>query len=243
MVSATSALSAKCMCGADFSRLKWPEFALREGGDEISPRSSGRCRRDGRAARGARAVEERRVHLPLHRQRRQEILRLDDSERLPRPAAGVDEQAGPDGQAHRPRGRREGEDRQGSRGREKREQEAATRRPSAATARCSPPTPARRTSRTRARATCATTTGACRKCRSASTTSRSARRSSEKELDLFKTAGKGEPPARLKEEIPTRRSTSRRRRPCSTRRRRKPPASTRATTKTSGATRKPSAGK
>src|SRR5829696_5199329 len=28
VVSATSALSAKCMCGADFSRLKWAEFAL-----------------------------------------------------------------------------------------------------------------------------------------------------------------------------------------------------------------------
>src|SRR5688572_11240844 len=28
VVSATSALSAKCMCGADFSRLKWSEFAL-----------------------------------------------------------------------------------------------------------------------------------------------------------------------------------------------------------------------
>src|SRR5687767_12553576 len=82
VVSATSALSAKCMCGADFSRLKWGEFALREGCDEISPRSGGRGRRDGRADRGARAVGERRVHVPLHRQRRQEVLRLDDSARL-----------------------------------------------------------------------------------------------------------------------------------------------------------------
>ena len=157
---------------------------------------------DGRAARRARAVEERRVHLPLHRQRRQEVLRLDDPERVPRPAARADQQAGPGGQAHRPRGRREGQARQGSRGRE--EARAGSGQPrtrSAATARCSPPTPARRTSRTRARATCATTSRACRKCEKRIEDIKKRQAQFEKELDLFKTAGKGEPPTRLKEEI------------------------------------------
>ena len=117
MVSATSALSAKCMCGADFSRLKSAEFAL--GRVAMTPEPH---RRRGAAVLIARAAARacaRRSNTPIAAPARTagSTTALRSRTRA-RPAARAHQQAGPGGEAHRPEGDEKARARQGSRGRE-----------------------------------------------------------------------------------------------------------------------------
>ena len=138
-------------------------------------------------------------YLPLRRQGRQEVLRPDHAAAVPGHAGRADQHAGPGGEAHRPRGRRESAPREGSRGREAARAGGRGRRtPSAATARCSPPTPARRKSRTRARAPARAPDGRCARSRARSTAQEAPGSSSEKELALVQGRRQGDGPTRLK---------------------------------------------
>src|SRR5882672_9490342 len=89
VVSAMNAWSAKCISGANFNRLESAYLALQ--GGSCDGTGANNNRRDGadRAVRGGRCLlssQARHAHLPLRRQGRQEILRLDGSPGVLRPA-------------------------------------------------------------------------------------------------------------------------------------------------------------
>src|SRR2546428_11426776 len=86
-VSAMNARSAKGMSGANFNRLESAHLALRGETCDGTGANNNRCNgADHRIARCARSIDARPAHLPLRRQGRQEILRLDSAHAVPRPA-------------------------------------------------------------------------------------------------------------------------------------------------------------
>ena len=174
------------------------------------------------------------VHLPLHRQGRQEVLRPHAPQAcLGRPRR-AHQQAGPGGEAHRPEARRKrrlAKEADADKKREMEAAQAATRH--AATRRCSPPTPARRTSRKRAAARCAITRSRWRKSKAASTRSRSARRASRRTSRSTRTRARRAAGAAARKKSPTPRSTSRRSKGLlDAKKKEARTASTRATTRT-----------
>src|SRR3981189_1088043 len=87
VVSAMNALSAKCMSGANFNRLESAYLALQGGSCDGTGANNNRGDgADRRIARSARSIDARPAHLPLHRQGRQEILRLDGGPAVHPPA-------------------------------------------------------------------------------------------------------------------------------------------------------------
>src|SRR5229473_7912625 len=120
VVSAMNALSAKCMSGANFNRLESAYLALQGGSCDGTGANTNRCDgTDRRIARRALSIHARPAHLPLRRQGRQEILRLDGAHAVPRPADRAAQYFRHGRQAHRPGWRREGACGEGSRGEEK----------------------------------------------------------------------------------------------------------------------------
>src|SRR2546423_11066794 len=77
VISATSALSAKCMRGANLSRLESRHSPFWEGRDAQKENNSHRSTPGRAASRHCAAAAA--GHLPLHGQRRQEILWLHHS--------------------------------------------------------------------------------------------------------------------------------------------------------------------
>src|SRR5213078_2512166 len=117
VVSAMNAWSAKCMSGANFNRLEFPYLALRGEACDGTGANNNRCNgADHRVARCARSIDARPAHLPLRRQGRQEILRLDGAPAVPRPADRAAQYFRHGRQAHQPGGRRERARGEGSRG-------------------------------------------------------------------------------------------------------------------------------
>src|SRR5438876_7558573 len=87
VVSAMNARSAKCMSGANFNRLESAYLALHgESCDGTGANNNRGNSADHRVARCARSIAARTANLPLRRQRRQEILRLDGPHPVPRRA-------------------------------------------------------------------------------------------------------------------------------------------------------------
>ena len=159
-------------------------------------------RADARAARRARAAQGA-VHLPLHRQGRQEVLRPDDSADVPRPAARADQQAGPGGEAHRStKATRRRASRRKPNAEKKRELDAAQRdamrrnRALLATY-----TSEKDIEDARARDAARAPEAGAGSRRRASTRSRSARRASRRSSSSIRRPARATPPARLKEEI------------------------------------------
>src|SRR5712691_5921447 len=108
VVSAMNAWSAKCMSGADFNRLESAYLALQGGSCDGTGANNNRCDgADRRIARCALSIDARPAHLPLRRQGRQEILRLDGAHAVHRPAGGAAQHFRHSRQAHQPGGRRE----------------------------------------------------------------------------------------------------------------------------------------
>src|SRR5438128_5215758 len=108
VVSAMNAWSAKCMSGANFNRLESAYLALHgescDGTGANNDRGNGA---DRRIARCALPIDARPAHLPLRRQGRQEILRLDGAHAVHRPADRAAQYFRHDRSAHRPGERRE----------------------------------------------------------------------------------------------------------------------------------------
>src|SRR5947199_248031 len=108
VVSAMNAWSAKCMSGANFNRLESAYLALRGESCDGTGANNNRCSgADHRIARCARSIDAQQAHLPLRRQGRQEILRLDGAHAVPRPADRAAQYFRHGRQAHRPGQRRE----------------------------------------------------------------------------------------------------------------------------------------
>src|SRR5256886_8534483 len=120
VVSAMNAWSAKCMSGANFNRLESAYLALHgESCDGTGANNNRGNGADRRIARRALSIHARPAHLPLRRQGRQEILRLDGAHAVPRPADRAAEYFRHGRQANQPGERRERARGEGSRGEEK----------------------------------------------------------------------------------------------------------------------------
>src|SRR5438552_3029874 len=108
VVSAMNAWSAKCMSGANFNRLESAYLALHGESCDGTGANNNLCNgADHRVARRARSIHARPAHLPLRRQGRQEILRLDGAHAVPRPADRAAQYFRHGRQANQPGGRRE----------------------------------------------------------------------------------------------------------------------------------------
>src|SRR2546426_2373322 len=120
VVSAMNAWSAKCMSGANFNRLESAYLALHgESCDGTGANNNRGNGADRRIARRALSIHARPAHLPLRRQGRQEILRLDGAHAVPRPADRAAQYFRHGRQANQPGERRERACGEGSRGEEK----------------------------------------------------------------------------------------------------------------------------
>ena len=216
-----------------------------EGGDESSASTvCGRAALIGRSQAPARAVEApaQYTYRCVGKDGKKYYGQTVPQQCLGRPRR-ADQPAGPGGEAHRPRGRREGERRQGSRGREeararRRDQGRAAPQPRAARHLHA----ARRKSRTRARATCRTTQGRCSEIEKRIDEHQETPAAVPEGARAVQAAARASRPTRLKEEIinaeidlKAQEDAARREEEGSR------SASTRATTRTSSATRKPSA--
>src|SRR6266403_1055004 len=125
VVSAMNARSAKCMSGANFNRLESAYLALQGGSCDGTGANNNRGNgADHRIARRARSIDPQPAHVPLRRQGRQEILRLDGAHAVPRPADRAAQYFRHGRQAHRPGWRRERACGEGRRAAHRRDQEA-----------------------------------------------------------------------------------------------------------------------